>query len=543
MSRRVFAFAIGTFISMAGTATAATFSCPGGDSPCLITSIGLANAIPGPHTINLAPGIYTLAFVNNTSVDGPNGLPVVTGRIAIVGNAASTTVIRRSPFAPPFRLFEVARAGTLTIDGVTLQDGALLAASFGGAAILNQGVTGLSKVIVRNHFHANLNAGGALRNLGKLVLFDVLVESNVGRAIVTGGFSSNNVFANGSLLAISLSTLRNNRGETGAAILTLGGGPSFVVSSTVTDNQADVGSVGAAVFAESGEIRFVNTTIARNLATGVVTTGGSLRFVGCTIADNAAPVGTDGGGILNLGGLTDVLIQNTILARNTVVSGGNAVPRDCAGNVGSNGNNLVGTFAGCSIILRPIDKLGDPGLGVLTDQRPSASGAAFGLGHLPLLAGSQAIDAGEPAACSPNDQLGFPRADGDLNGSPTCDIGAIEFEPIVNTLVTLPKGETVLARRKGDAYKGGTATLMAQYRNTSAQSILRPVFVVRAISDGALLVNGDPPSPGGVGARLTPNVGGNRIWLPGQTITVRFVMGLQEARIPTFRVDLFGYPQ
>jgi hypothetical protein len=83
--------------------------------------------------------------VNNTSVDGPNGLPVVTGRIAIVGNAASTTVIRRSPFAPPFRLFEVARAGTLTIDGVTLQDGALLAASFGGAAILNQGVTGLSK--------------------------------------------------------------------------------------------------------------------------------------------------------------------------------------------------------------------------------------------------------------------------------------------------------------------------------------------------------------------------------------------------------------
>jgi hypothetical protein len=273
-------------------------------------------------------------------------------------------------------------------------------------------------VIVRNHFHANLNAGGALRNLGKLVLFDVLVESNVGRAIVTGGFSSNNVFANGSLLAISLSTLRNNRGETGAAILTLGGGPSFVVSSTVTDNQADVGSVGAAVFAESGEIRFVNTTIARNQATGVVTTGGSLRFVGCTIADNAAPVGTDGGGILNLGGLTDVLIQNTILARNTVVSGGNAVPRDCAGNVGSNGNNLVGTFAGCSIILRPIDKLGDPGLGVLTDQRPSASGAAFGLGHLPLLAGSQAIDAGEPAACSPNDQLGFPRADGDLNGAP-----------------------------------------------------------------------------------------------------------------------------
>jgi len=114
---------------------------------------------------------------------------------------------------------------------------------------------------------------------------------------------------------------------------------------------------------------------------------------------------------------------------------------------------------------------------------------------------------------------------------------------MVNSLVTLPKSETVLARRKRDVYKGGTATQTARYRNTSAQSIARPVFVVSAIGDGALLLNGDPPTPGGVGARLTPNVGGSRVWLPGQTITVKFVIGLQEARIPAFRADLFGYPQ
>jgi hypothetical protein len=71
-------------------------------------------------------------------------------------------------------------------------------------------------------------------------------------------------------------------------------------------------------------------------------------------------------------------MQNTILARNTVISGGGAVARDCAGSVGSLGNNLVGTYAGCALILFPSDKLGDPGLGFLTDEGPAASGAAFG---------------------------------------------------------------------------------------------------------------------------------------------------------------------
>lgn len=543
MSKGVFAILIGAVASLGGTAIAATFNCSAGNSPCLIAAIGSANGLPGGHRINLAPGIYTLASVNNTSVHGPNGLPVVTGNITIVGGGASSTVIRRNPLGPAFRLFEVAQAAALTVDGVALEDGGLPAASFGGAAILNQGATGLQNAVVRNHVHANPNSGGALRNLGKLVLFDTLVESNVGRAIVSGGFFSNNVFASGSLLAISRSTLRSNRAETGAAITTLGGGPSFVVDSTIADNQATVSPVAAAVFAQFGDITFRNTTIARNRAAGAAASGGNLVFVNATIADNTPPAGTDGGGLLNLGGLDNIRIRNTILARNTVVSGGNAVPRDCAGNVGANGNNLVGTYAGCSIILTTIDKLGDPGLGAFTDQRPAASGAAFGLGHIPLVAGSQAIDNGDPAACTPLDQLGFPRADGDLNGNATCDIGAIEFEPIVTTLFTISKSETVLARRKRSVYKGGIATLTAQYRNASASTVARPVFVVREIGDGALLLNGDPPTPGGVGARLTPNVGVDRLWSPGETVTVRFVLGLEEARTPTFRVDLYGYPR
>jgi hypothetical protein len=101
----------------------------------------------------------------------------------------------------------------------------------------------------------------------------------------------------------------------------------------------------------------------------------------------------------------------------------------------------------------------------------------------------------------------------------------------------------VRSKRKGDGFPGGTATMTARYRNASAAAIARPVFVVSEISDGALLLNGDAPSPRGVGARLTPDVGSDRRWLPGEVVTVRFVMGLQEARIPAFEAGLFGYPE
>lgn len=39
---------------------------------------------------------------------GPHGLPLITSEITIMGNGAT---IRRSPEAPPFRLFAVAGAG------------------------------------------------------------------------------------------------------------------------------------------------------------------------------------------------------------------------------------------------------------------------------------------------------------------------------------------------------------------------------------------------------------------------------------------------
>jgi hypothetical protein len=56
-----------------------------------------------------------------------------------------------------------------------------------------------------------------------------------------------------------------------------------------------------------------------------------------------------------------------------------------------------------------------------------------GQGHLPLLAGSQAINAGDPEVCAEDpqlatDQLGQPRVG-------ICDIGAIEFQALVGDMI------------------------------------------------------------------------------------------------------------
>src|SRR5262249_11217010 len=120
----------------------------------------------------------------------------------------------------------------------------------------------------------------------------------------------------------------------------------------------------------------------------------------CTIADNV------GEGLFGSGSV----LLNTLLARNTA----GRVGPDCSGTVTSLGTNLIGDPTGCTITLQPTDLTGDPGLDAFTDNgRP-------GNGHFPLLPTSQAIDAGNTAACPLTDQLGQRRIG-------PCDIGAIRF--------------------------------------------------------------------------------------------------------------------
>jgi hypothetical protein len=108
--------------------------------------------------------------------------------------------------------------------------------------------------------------------------------------------------------------------------------------------------------------------------------------------------------------------NETTFAQNTIISHPEDIPAtDCAGPIVSLGNNLISDPAGCDITLQPSDHTGDPGLDSFVDN------GSPGNGHFTLLKTSQAIDAGNDAACPKRDQIG------QLRKRP-CDIGAIEFQ-------------------------------------------------------------------------------------------------------------------
>ena len=130
-----------------------------------------------------------------------------------------------------------------------------------------------------------------------------------------------------------------------------------------------------------------------------------------TISGNSA---TFGGGISNNGGA--VTLQNSIVARNS--KGGN-----CYNTMTSEGYNLSSDNT-CNFNGPGDLNDTEPKLGTLGNQGGPTQ-------TIPLLSGSPAIDAGNPAGCTDGaghllktDQRGYPRPDREDSGG--CDMGAYE---------------------------------------------------------------------------------------------------------------------
>jgi hypothetical protein len=132
--------------------------------------------------------------------------------------------------------------------------------------------------------------------------------------------------------------------------------------------------------------------------------------------------------------------------------------------------------------------------------------------------------------------------DANLDCGQTCDIGAVEYASVVNSWISLTgttsKRDPTKASKE---YPGGTFTVNQHYTNV-VLSIGYPVFILSSLSSNAVLLNGDPPNAGGVGARLTPNVGPDSSWSSGEAITVTWVFGLKSGTSATFTADAVGFP-
>lgn len=380
-----------------------------GDAQELVSAIEQANADGDADVIELIDDIQLLGA--NSTLDGDNGLPVVTSAITLHGNGHT---IERSTGAgtPEFRIFAIAETGELSVTNVVIYGGRQARAE--GGAFFNAG----KLTIAEGWFAGNVAYnGGAIANRGTLQVTASSFHAN--EAASQGGA----IHCAAGSVSIARSEFHENAAEWGGALHSGLGPCSLAVDgSAIQFNRAQYGG------GIHGAVTLTNSTVAGNTA---LVSGGGLRFVtfaaatirNSTIAENSASGLAGGGGICKVSaGPSDVVvIDNSIVALNS--QGGNCgcdPDGDFVGahNLDDDGTCFRSTVA--SVGLGPLGANGGPTI-------------SYG-----LLPGSPAIDAGDNELVSGPDEVdqrgpGYARI---FNG--TVDIGAVEFRRTVQETPQAP---------------------------------------------------------------------------------------------------------
>ena len=472
---------------------------------CLLVGPGRVD-----HTIVLTADVALTAV--DDSVDeheiaehGPSGLPPINGLITINGNGHT---IERDPalFAPAaggdgvdpcsgtgakFRIFRTEYpAGRLTLNDLTVRNGCV-PTGYGGGGILHDGLNlTLNRVMLHNN-KASLG-GGVYSNETTTTINDSMlaqnsaqsgggifhrygtvniVRSTLVRNAATGGSGTVCVTyeyvvsclpagaGGGSALKagatnVTDSTIKENSAATnGGGVYNTEIGTTVLIRSTVAQNSA--GSHGGGIFVDAGTVNVTSATIAQNSAGGdgggIFSSGGATKVTSATIAQNSA--GGHGGGIFTKRRADkQVTLKNTLLD-NAV--GGNCVVDGTA--LASVGYNLA-TDGSCKLSsAHDQQNVADPKLGAYTDDGTPAHG------HVPLLAGSPAIDAGTNAQCPAADQIGESRVG-------ICDIGASEYPRRVKVWIGLKDGPDIGLRvdLRAEMFVNGTLAGQGQLDNVWA---------------------------------------------------------------------------
>jgi hypothetical protein len=127
-----------------------------------------------------------------------------------------------------------------------------------------------------------------------------------------------------------------------------------------------------------------------------------------------------------------------------------------------------------------------------------------------------------------------------ISGFSASDV-AIVPTPIVNDMVSLSPLATSLDPIPVANAPAGTFIITATFSNMTSTPISSPFFRVVEVSGGNLLLNADS-GPGGVGARLIPDVGTDGTLSPGESVTADFLIGLQVREPFLFLINVFGVP-
>jgi cysteine-rich repeat protein len=244
---------------------------------------------------------------------------------------------------------------------------------------------------------------------------------------------------NDGTLTVTNCVLAGNSGNNGD--YWSGGGITNRATLTVTNsmfvgNRALPGFGGGILNLDGGTLTVIDSTFSGNTSNhgGAISMfGGTLTVVNSTFSGNSADYC---GGIDNEGRGAAVL-RNTIVANNTNNLGGTG--GNCNGSVTDGGHNLQWPGTDCGKSIPSLDPLLDPA-GLRDNGGPTQT--------IALLAGSPAINAGDPQVCANPpvngvDQRGYVRPG---TGSPNCSIGAYEYNssspPAATTTPTLSATHT-----------------------------------------------------------------------------------------------------
>lgn len=240
--------------------------------PCatgsLISAIDTANGAGTPQTLNLAAGCtYGLTAVAATGSRGPNGLPIITGNITLVGSA-NTTIQRQT--STLFRLIEV--AGTLKVQGIILRDGDA-GANTGGGILSAHGTVS----VVSSTIRANIadNGAGISNDRGTLTISGSLLRNNT--TVPRSGGGGGGIYNDGTVTLTNSTLAFNDANTSGGGIYNELNGTLSVTGTQLMANDAKV--QGGAVFnGVSGSAAFTNSTVQFNQAHS---TGGGIYNATC----------------------------------------------------------------------------------------------------------------------------------------------------------------------------------------------------------------------------------------------------------------------
>jgi CSLREA domain-containing protein len=378
----------------------------------LRAAIQQANLIPGMIEIELGAGTHLLAISGSGEDDALTGDLDVDTPVTIRGVGAGLTTVDAGDVDRAFDIGIPAHVATNAPEVSFVEDLTITGGDAGpdnGGAIATLRDLRVQRVVLSGNYARRGSAISSVRTAGTFGVDPSVVEVVDSTATLNSG-----------ALPLFLATAR-------------------VTGSSLIDNTATIATNGGA--GEFGRLRLTNSTVSGNHAdaTGAFFAGQAV-IESSTIYGNSGNFSPGGVFLLELS-----VFHNSIIADNLA----GVTPDQCAFNplaITSFGYNVSGTGpADCDLTEGTDQTLTDP----LLD--PLANNGGLTLTHLPG-AGSPAIDSGDPLLCPPLDQRGSPRpADGDLNGSSVCDVGAVEVPEPATVIGLLAGGLGLagLARHRG----------------------------------------------------------------------------------------------